>query len=52
VLGMVGAGGIGVILWESIRGFMFQETCAVILIIILSVTLLDLLSQKLRKMVI
>lgn len=52
VLGMVGAGGVGVILWESIRGFMFQETCAVILIIIVSVTLLDLLSQKLRKMVI
>ncbi|MFT6303917.1 MAG: phosphonate transport system permease protein [Pseudomonadales bacterium] len=52
VLGMVGAGGIGVILWESIRGFMFQETCAVILIIIVSVSLLDLLSQKLRKMVI
>ncbi len=52
VLGMVGAGGIGVILWESIRGFMFQETCTVILIIIVSVTLLDLLSQKLRKLVI
>jgi phosphonate transport system permease protein len=52
VLGMVGAGGIGVILWESIRGFMFPETCAVMLIIIVSVTLLDLLSQKLRKMVI
>lgn len=52
VLGMVGAGGIGVILWESIRGFMFQEVCAIILIIIVSVTLLDLLSQKLRKMVI
>jgi phosphonate transport system permease protein len=52
VLGMVGAGGIGVILWESIRGFMFQETCTVILIIIVSVTLLDLLSQKLRRMVI
>lgn len=52
VLGMVGAGGIGVILWESIRGFSFQETCAVMMIIIVSVTLLDLLSQKLRKMVI
>lgn len=52
VLGMVGAGGIGVILWESIRGFMFPETCAVMIIIIISVTLLDLLSQKLRKMVI
>jgi len=52
VLGMVGAGGIGVILWESIRGFMFQDTAAVMLIIIVSVTLLDLLSQRLRKMVI
>ncbi len=52
VLGMVGAGGIGVILWESIRGFMFKETCTVIIIIIVSVTLLDLLSQKLRRMVI
>lgn len=52
VLGMVGAGGIGVILWESIRGFMFQETCAVLLIIIVSVSLLDMLSQKLRKAVI
>ena len=52
VLGMVGAGGIGVILWESIRGFMFQETCTVMIIIIVSVTLLDLLSQKLRRMVI
>jgi phosphonate transport system permease protein len=52
VLGMVGAGGIGVILWESIRGFMFPETAAVMIIIIISVTLLDLLSQRLRKMVI
>jgi phosphonate transport system permease protein len=52
VLGMVGAGGIGVILWESIRGFMFEETGAMMLIIIVCVTLLDLLSQRLRKMAI
>lgn len=49
VVGMVGAGGIGVILWESIRGFQFQQTCAVIIVIILSVTLIDLISQRLRK---
>jgi len=49
VLGMVGAGGIGVILWESIRGFMFAETCAVIIIIIATVTLLDMLSQQIRR---
>ncbi|MDX1475965.1 MAG: phosphonate ABC transporter, permease protein PhnE, partial [Reinekea sp.] len=49
VVGMVGAGGIGVVLWESMRGFMFPETCAIILIIILAVTLVDVLSQVIRK---
>ena len=34
VVGMVGAGGIGVVLWEIIRGFQYAETCAVMLIII------------------
>ncbi len=52
VVGMVGAGGIGVVLWEMIRGFMFQETCAVMIIIIVAVTLFDILSQRLRKVVI
>ncbi len=49
VVGMVGAGGIGVVLWESMRGFMFPETCAIILIIILVVSLVDVLSQIIRK---
>ncbi len=49
VVGMVGAGGIGVLLWESIRGFSFQQTSAIILIIIVTVSLLDVLSQHLRK---
>lgn len=50
VVGMVGAGGIGVILWESIRGFMFTQTCAVMIIIIVTVSLLDFASQRIRKM--
>jgi phosphonate transport system permease protein len=50
VVGMVGAGGIGVILWEMIRGFYFAETCAVMIIIVTAVTLFDMLSQRLRKM--
>ncbi len=49
VVGMVGAGGIGVALWESIRGFSFQQTCAIMIVIILCVTLTDLISQRLRK---
>ncbi|MEM5529360.1 phosphonate ABC transporter, permease protein PhnE [Gammaproteobacteria bacterium AS21] len=49
VVGMVGAGGIGVILWESMRGFAFQQTCAIMLVIILCVTAIDVISQQLRK---
>ncbi|MDR2799895.1 MAG: phosphonate ABC transporter, permease protein PhnE [Desulfovibrio sp.] len=49
VVGMVGAGGIGVILWELVRGFYFAKTAAVMCIIILVVVTFDLLSQFLRK---
>lgn len=52
VLGIVGAGGIGMILWENIRGFNYAGTAACVLVIVVSVTLLDMLSQRLRKMVI
>ncbi|MCA1939824.1 MAG: phosphonate ABC transporter, permease protein PhnE [Caenispirillum bisanense] len=50
VLGIVGAGGIGQVLWEYIRGFYYAETAAVMLIIIASVSLLDMASQRLRKL--
>jgi phosphonate transport system permease protein len=49
VVGMVGAGGIGVVLWEIIRGFYYAETCAVLLMIIVTVSLVDLLSAQIRK---
>lgn len=49
VVGMVGAGGIGVVLWEIIRGFYFAETCAVMIIIIATVSILDLASASIRK---
>ena len=49
VVGMVGAGGIGVVLWEVIRGFYFAQTCAVMLIIIVTVSLIDVLSAWLRR---
>ena len=50
VLGIVGARGIGMILWERIRGFCYAETSAVLIIIVGSVSLLDIASQPLRKM--
>ncbi len=49
VVGMVGAGGIGVILHEVIRGFDYAETAAVLLIIIASVTLIDVVSARVRQ---
>jgi phosphonate transport system permease protein len=49
VVGMVGAGGIGVVLHESIRGFDYAETAAILLIIIVSVTLIDVLSARVRR---
>ncbi len=49
VLGIVGAGGIGVILHEAIRGFEYAQTAAVLIIIIVSVTLLDLASARIRQ---
>ncbi len=52
VVGMVGAGGIGVVLWEVIRGFRFDQTCAVMIMIILLVSAVDLLSARIRKLLI
>jgi phosphonate transport system permease protein len=49
VVGMVGAGGIGVVLWDIIRSFQYAETCAVLLIIVVTVSLLDLASARVRK---
>jgi phosphonate transport system permease protein len=49
VVGMVGAGGIGVVLFEVIRGFQYAQTCAVLLILIVTVSLIDLASAWLRK---
>jgi phosphonate transport system permease protein len=49
VVGMVGAGGIGVVLFEVIRGFQYAQTCAVLILLAVSVTLIDLLSATLRK---
>lgn len=52
VLGIVGAGGIGHSLYENIRGFDYSATAAIILIIIATVTLIDLLSAQLRKLLV
>ena len=52
VLGIIGAGGIGQVMFETIRGFYYSDAAAILIIVIVTVTLMDLVSQKLRKMVI
>ncbi|WP_107852273.1 phosphonate ABC transporter, permease protein PhnE [Oceanimonas marisflavi] len=49
VVGMVGAGGVGVLLWEAIRSFQFEQTAAIMLVVIVTVSLLDVASQYIRK---
>lgn len=49
VVGMVGAGGIGAILFEVIRSFQYGQTCAVLLILVLTVSAIDVASAWLRK---
>src|SRR5204863_3996015 len=50
VVGLVGAGGIGLIVYEVIRGFEYAQTCAVMIIIIVFVTCIDMLSARIRKL--
>lgn len=49
VVGMVGAGGIGMVLWDVIRGFQYAQTASVLIMLVVSVSVIDLLSAQLRK---
>jgi len=52
VLGIIGAGGIGQVLFESIRAFYYPQAAAILIIVVITVTIMDLISQQLRKLVI
>ena len=44
-----GAGGIGTVLWDIIRSFRYAETCAVMIIIVAFVVVIDMTSARIRK---
>jgi phosphonate transport system permease protein len=48
-LGIVGAGGIGQTLYESIRAFQYAETAAQVIIVVITVMVIDLASARLRQ---
>jgi phosphonate transport system permease protein len=52
VVGMVGAGGIGMVLWDVIRGFQYSQTAAVLIMLVVAVSAIDVVSSTLRKRVI
>lgn len=49
VLGLIGAGGIGQTLFESIQAFDYHKVSAIAIVIVVAVTLIDTLSQIMRK---
>jgi phosphonate ABC transporter permease subunit PhnE len=49
VLGLIGAGGIGQALFESLQAFEYRTVSLIAIIIIVAVTLIDMLSQAMRK---
>lgn len=50
VVGMVGAGGIGLMLWDAIRNFSYPSTAAMLLIIIATVSFIDQMSSRIRRL--
>jgi phosphonate transport system permease protein len=49
VLGLIGAGGIGQLLFDSLNGFAYHQLSAIVIVIIIAVSLIDLLSQAMRS---
>ena len=48
VLGLIGAGGIGQVLVDSMNAFNYSATSAIVVVIIVAVSLIDMLSQAIR----
>ncbi|MEL6222810.1 MAG: phosphonate ABC transporter, permease protein PhnE [Cyanobacteria bacterium J06626_14] len=49
VLGFVGAGGIGVTLIQNFRAFKYQEVGAMLILLIVTVSIIDTISAKIRN---
>ena len=49
VLGIVGAGGIGVSLYQSFRAFEYEKVCAILILLVTAVALIDIISAKVRQ---
>uniref|UniRef100_UPI003BAA181D phosphonate ABC transporter, permease protein PhnE n=1 Tax=Stappia sp. TaxID=1870903 RepID=UPI003BAA181D len=52
VLGIVGAGGIGFTFNEAFKGFRFEEASAIIIVMVVTVSVIDMISSRLRKLLV
>lgn len=49
VLGLIGAGGIGQVLFDRMNAFDFRDVSAIVVVVVIAVTMIDMLSQAMRK---
>ena len=49
VLGLIGAGGIGQVLFDTLQGYKYSQTAAIVIVIGVAVSCIDLLSQAIRS---
>lgn len=49
ILGFVGAGGIGFLMFDKLNGYLYREVCTMMLMVILSVVLIDHACSILRR---
>lgn len=49
ILGFVGAGGIGFLMFDKINGFLYREVATMMIMVILSVSIIDFFCGKLRN---
>jgi len=49
VLGLIGAGGIGTLLFDALNSFAYAQVSAIAVVIVIAVSGIDLLSQAIRK---
>ena len=47
--GQIGAGGIGQVLFDSLNAFNYSQASAIVIVIVVAVSLIDLLSQAIRS---
>ncbi|MCG8551031.1 MAG: phosphonate ABC transporter, permease protein PhnE [Desulfobacterales bacterium] len=48
ILGFVGAGGIGFLIFDKLNGYLFREVCTMMIIIIITVGIIDHLCSRIR----